>query len=114
MGEREAHRLERALDEALGLTAELQRTVDSVLPPAGAMLRWAAMSGLSAALLALVVAQLGLGDFMLQAFGVKVLRATATMPCDRFSFEAERAARGGQAPPHAEWRDPRPFEPRPP
>jgi hypothetical protein len=106
--ERAAVALEREVDEALGLAADLQRAVDSMLPSAVTLARWAGLATLASVLLVVSVVQAGLGDFMLQAFGVKVLRANAALPCDRFSFEAERAARGGEAPEHAEWVDPEP------
>ena len=106
--ERAAAELEQRLDEDLGLVADLHRSVNPVLPPTAVGLRWAAMSVLASTILVGGVVLLGFGDFMLQAFGVKVLRANATMPCDRFSFEAERAARGGEPPDHAQWVDPQP------
>lgn len=99
--------LEREVDEMLGLAAALQRTVDPVVPPRAVLMRWAGLLTASSTLLVVGVLQLGLGDFMLQAFGVEILRAHA-MPFDRLSFEAHRAANGGEAPAHAEWVDPEP------
>lgn len=105
--ERAMGELEREVDEMLGLAAALQRTVDPVVPPRAVLVRWAGLVAASSALLVGAVVQLGMGDFMLQALGVEILRADA-MPFDRLSFEAHRAANGGEAPAHAEWVDPEP------
>jgi hypothetical protein len=104
--ERSLWALERDMDEALGLAAELRATVNPVLPSLAVVARWAAMTVASCALLVLLVGQLGLGDFVLQAYGVKVLRANATMPCERVAFEAQRSAGVGPTPKHAQWVDP--------
>ena len=104
--ERALRILEKEIDEALGLAADLQRTVNPLLPKRAVVLRWSAMTLLACGLLFGGVVHLGLGDFMLQAFGVKVMRAYATMPCERFAFEAERAANGGEDPKHDRWVDP--------
>ena len=81
-------RYEQKLDEALGLAAELGRSLDSFIPRRGEVVRWAGFSAASVALMMLVVQQLGLADFMLQAVGVRVLRASADIPAARVSFQA--------------------------
>lgn len=82
---------EHKLDEALGLAAELRRSVEPFVRP-DALMRWVGFTTLSVALLSMTVQQAGLGDFMLSAVGVKVLRATAMIPASRLAYEADSHA----------------------
>jgi hypothetical protein len=79
---------EAKLDEALGLAAELRRSVEPVVRRE-ALLRWAGFGALALLILMLVVRQAGLGDFMLLAIGVKVHRISEELPTARFAYEAE-------------------------
>ncbi len=104
--EQAAMSLENEVDDALGLAAVLGRSVNPVLPPRTVWARWAARTTLSCTLIVFFVLQAGLADFMLLAFGMKVQRATATLPCDRLGFEAQRAAGITPTREHAHWVDP--------
>jgi hypothetical protein len=79
---------EHKLDEALGLAADLRRSVEPFVRR-DALIRWFGFTSLSIALLSLTVQEAGLGDFMLSAMGVKVLRATAMIPASRLAYEAD-------------------------
>jgi hypothetical protein len=98
MAEQAVEQYERKLDEALGLAAELGRSVNSFIPRRGEIVRWAGFSAASVALMMLVVQQLGLWDFMLQAVGVRVLRASADIPSARVSFQAAPWLSKGETP----------------
>ncbi len=97
--------LESQLDEMVSLAADLHRSMKPIWPSRLEVWRWSVRCLLSCAILVTLGSHLGAGDFMLQAFGVKLQRARATMPCERFSFEAYRAALG-EHPEHAQWVDP--------
>lgn len=92
VAEEAAERYESTVDEALGLAAELGRSVDPVLPRAEVAAKWAGLLLLSTSLLAGAVHQLGLGDFMLRAFGVASKRARDEIPASRVAYEAEPPA----------------------
>ena len=77
--ERAADRLEQTLDEALGLGAELRKSVDPILPRKESLVRWGGFACLSLGVLIALVYELGMSDFMLRAFGVKVSRASIEM-----------------------------------
>ena len=79
---------EDKLDEALGLAAELRRSVEPFVRR-DVLVRWFGFTSLSVVLLSTAVQQAGLGDFMLSAVGVKVLRATAMIPASRLAYEAD-------------------------
>ncbi|MEQ9324966.1 MAG: hypothetical protein RIF41_37710 [Polyangiaceae bacterium] len=71
-----ADRFEDTLDEALGLGAELRKSVDPILPRKESLVRWAGFATLSLVVMFAMVYELGMSDFMLRAFGVKVSRAS--------------------------------------
>ena len=75
MAEHAADEYERLLDEALGLGAELRKSVEPMLPRKEVVVRWSGLLALSLAFMLLAVHQVGLGDFMLRAFGIRVHRA---------------------------------------
>ena len=75
VAEQAADDYERTLDEALGLGAELRKSVEPLLPRGDVLLRWAGFAALSLSVLVLTVHQVGLDDFMMRAFGVKVQKA---------------------------------------
>lgn len=79
VAERAAETFEETLDEALGLGAELRKSVDPLLPRKETVVRWMGFASLSLTLLLVGVHQLGLADFMLRAVGVKVQRAGIEM-----------------------------------
>jgi len=83
IAERAADRFEDGLDEALGLGAELRKSVEPILPGKEALLRWGGFGALSLVMLLGVVHELGLSDFMLRAFGVKVERASVELSSSR-------------------------------
>lgn len=63
---------ETALDEALGLHAQLQKSVGGVIPDGRTVGRWAGFAATALVGLTGAVYELGLGDFMLRAFGAEV------------------------------------------
>jgi hypothetical protein len=90
--ERALARYGRCIDDSLGLAADLRRTLSPVFPSPVTLLRWAGFVAVALVLLLGAVKQLGLGDFMLQAFGVTVPRLNADIPCERVAYEATTAA----------------------
>lgn len=76
VAERAVDHFEETLDEALGLGAELRKSVEPILPRKESLLRWGGFAALSLVGMLAVVYELGLDDFMLRAFGVKVSRAS--------------------------------------
>ena len=65
---------ERLLDEELGLSAELHKSLEPWLPPAKVAARWAGFAALSLGLLVVGVRELRLDGFMLAAVGMKTYR----------------------------------------
>jgi hypothetical protein len=87
--ERALEDYENKLDEALGLAAELRRSVEPVVRRE-TLVRWLGFGVLSLVLLVVAIQQAGLGDFMLLALGVKPTRVTTDIPTTRLAYEAER------------------------
>jgi hypothetical protein len=91
---------ERLLDESLGLGAELRKSVRPILPPREVWLRWAGFAAVSLSVLLLGVHEFGMGDFMLRALGVRVLRLDAGVSAEALGHahvllhdaEADKAA----------------------
>lgn len=83
IAEHAADRVEETLDEALGLGAELRKSVNPILPRKESIARWAGFASLSLVALFALVYEFGLSDFMLRAFGVKVHRASIEMSTSR-------------------------------
>ena len=83
VAERAADRFGETLDEALGLGAELRKSVEPILPRKESLIRWAGFASLSLVVLLAVVHELGLTDFMMRAFGVKVSRASIELSSSR-------------------------------
>jgi hypothetical protein len=90
--ERAALEYAASIDDALGLAAELRRALSPLWPAPATLLRWLGFVAVALVLLCGAVKQLGLGDFMLQAFGVTVPRLYADIPSERVAYEATVAA----------------------
>ena len=88
--ERAAEEYERSVDEALGLDAELRKSVDPLLPRKEVVVRWLGFGALSLAMIYATVYQMGLDDFMLRALGVKMQRAESELSIEpiRCALEA--------------------------